>query len=215
MIAAGEGRTMDIIYLSSAAVRRLFAQGVFVLAIAGLLTGCAHTSRPSGSREALSPAEHVSLGLTYQAQGLRAEAVSQYKAAVRRDPAFAEGWLALGNMAFTDGRNKEAERCFRKALKASPHHPGASNNLAMVIMARNGSLPEAEALVRDALLNAGALRPYVLDTLANIYIRERRYAEATTVIGQAEAETPPENRLVRNQLLETRKNIYIAQGITQ
>jgi tetratricopeptide (TPR) repeat protein len=163
-----------------------------------------------GSRDALSPEEHVRLGTSYEAQGLRAQAVGQYEAAVRRDPACAEGWLAMGNIAFTDGRLKEAETSFRKALKASPHHPGAGNNLAMVILARNGNLPEAEALAQDALRQAGALRPYILDTLANIYLRERRYADAAAAIDQAEAATPPDSRLVRDQLLATRNNIKAA-----
>lgn len=198
---------MGIIDLTSAAVGRRGAQGVFALALAGLLAGCARAPLRVASRDALAPEEHVRLGTAYEAQGLRAEAIGQYEAAVRRDPACAECWLALGNIAFTEGRLEEAEASFRKALKASPHHPGAANNLAMVTLARNGSLPEAEALAQDALLNAGPLRPYILDTLANIFLRERRCAEASAAIDQAEAETPAENRPVRDQLLETRRNI--------
>lgn len=152
------------------------------------------------------------LGTVYEAQGLRAEAVSQYKAAVRLDPGCADCWLALGALEFGEERFKEAEASFRKALKAAPRHWGAENNLAMAILARNGSLPEAEALAQDALLGAGALRPYVLDTLANIYLREKRFGEAGTAIALAEAETPPGDRLVLGQLLETRKSIEAAAG---
>jgi hypothetical protein len=83
----------------------------------------------------------------------------------------------------------------------------------MVALAGNGSLTEAEALAQDALLTAGALRPYVLDTLANIYLRERRYAEAAAAAALAEAETPAENVAVRAQLLETRKSIGAARAL--
>jgi Flp pilus assembly protein TadD len=140
---------------------------------------------------------------------MREQAAGQYQAAVRREPTCAEGWLALGNIVFTDGRLKEAEKYFRRALKASPHDPGASNNLAMVILARSGSLPKAEALARDALRQAGALRPYVLDTLANVYLLEGRYVEAAAIVDQAEAaalNTPA----VRDQLLATSENIKAA-----
>ena len=199
---------MGIIDPASAAVKRLFAPGT--LALAGLLTACAHLPPLIASRDALAPEEHIRLGTSYEAQGLRAEALAQYQAAVRRDPACAEGWLALGNIAFTDGRLNEAETSFRKALKASPHHPGASNNLAMVALARGSGLPEAEALAQDALRQGGPLRPYILDTLANIYLRERRYADAAAAIDQAEAAAPPDSLPVRAQLLSTRDSIKAA-----
>ena len=199
---------MDFVDPASQGVRRRFAPAA--LALAGLLAACAHLPPLLRSGDALAPEEHVRLGTSYEAQGLRAEALAQYQAAVRRDPACAEGWLALGNIAFTDGRLKEAEASFRKALKASPHHPGASNNLAMVALARGGSMPEAEALAQDALRQGGSLRPYVLDTLANIYLRERRYADAAAVIDQAEAAAPPDSPLVRAQLLATRDSIKAA-----
>lgn len=185
------------------------------LALACLLGGCAHISRVAGYRDALAPAEHLRLGASYEAQGLRQEASGQYRLAVKGDPKLAEGWLALGNMEFADGRLKEAGADFRKALKASPRHAGASNNLAMVALAGNGSLAEAEALAQDALLTAGALRPYVLDTLANIYLRERRYAEAAAAADLAEAETPAENSSVRAQLLETRKSIAAGKALRE
>ena len=101
------------------------------------------------------------------------------------DAARAESELALGNSAFTADRFAEAEARFREALKASPLHPGAGNNLAMTLLARDGALAEAEALAQDVLERSGPLRPYVLDTLANIYLRQRRYVEAAAVIDGA------------------------------
>lgn len=181
------------------------------LALAGLLAGCAGLPRLAGYRDALSPEEHLRLGTAYEAQSLRQEALKQYKTAVRVDKECTECWLALGNYEFTDGRFGEAGAAFRKALKADPQHPGAANNLAMALLAGNGSLAEAEALARRALPNAGALRPYVLDTLANILLRQGRYAEAAAAIDKAEAETPAENGPVRSQLLETRKAIALAR----
>ena len=198
---------MGIISSAFGSEIRRCAQGALVFAVVGMFTACAHTPQLGSSSDTLAPEEHLRLGASYEAQGMLSEAVGQYEAAVRLAPSCAECWLALGNTAFTEGRLNDAEISFRKALEAAPHNPGASNNLAMVVLARNGSLPEAEALAQDALRNSGPLRPYVLDTLANIYLRQERYAEAFTAINQAEEATPVDNLKVREQLQKTRKSI--------
>ena len=202
---------MGVTDTAFSAVAGGFAVRALALALAGLLAGCSGLPRVAGYRDALSPEEHVRLGTAYEAQGLRPEALKQYNAAVRGGPKCAECWLALGNYEFSDGRFGEAGAAFRKALKAAPQHPGAANNLAMTLLADNGSLKEAEALARKALPNSGELRPYVLDTLANVLLRQGRYAEAAAAIDKAEAETPADNGPVRSQLLETRKTIALAQ----
>jgi tetratricopeptide (TPR) repeat protein len=186
------------------------ARSALLTALACLLAACAHAPRLGEAADALSPAEHLRLGASYEAQGMRSDAAGQYEAAVRASPSCAECWLALGNLSFTEERLTEAEASYRKALEASPHHPGAANNLAMVTLARNGSLPEAEALALSALPNAGVLRPYVLDTLANIYLRQGRYADASAAIGQAEEAAPAYEPGMRAQLIETRKLINAA-----
>lgn len=201
---------MGIIDPAPEAMIRSLALAALALASAVLLAACSHGQRAGAYRDPLSPAEHVRLGTSYEGQGLRAEAAAQYRAAVRSDPGCAECWLALGNAEFSEGRFKKAGTAFRRALKASPHHPGAANNLAMVLLACDGSLPEAEALAQDALSNAGALRPYVLDTLAAIYIREGRLVEAAALLDLAEAETPEADSLVRDQLRKTRESVYAA-----
>jgi tetratricopeptide (TPR) repeat protein len=188
--------------------------GLAALALAAALAaGCAHVPPFLRPRDALATQEHVRLGTSYEAQGLHAEAVAQYEAAVRVDPKCAEGWVALGNVAFTEGRLDAAETDFRKAVAVSPHHPGACNNLAMTILARNGDLSEAERLAQDALGQPGPLRPYILDTLANIQLRQARYAEALDFVGQAEAATPTDDRLVREQLKATRDGIQNAAKV--
>lgn len=178
-----------------------------------LAAGCSHlpplTRRAS---DALDPREHVRLGESYEAQGMRPEAAAQYEAAVRRDPSFVEGWVALGNLAFADGRFAAAEKAFRRAVKAAPLNPAALNNLAMTIMAREGGLDEAEALVRRALAQPGELRPYALETLANIRLRQKRYEEARDLVDQAEEAAPADNALVLGQLRATRAAVLAAEA---
>ncbi len=176
-----------------------------------LAAGCSHlpplTRRAS---DALDPREHVRLGESYEAQGLRAEAAAQYEAAVRREPSFVEGWVALGNLAFADGRLEAAETAFRRAVKAAPLNPAALNNLAMTILARGGRLEEAEALTQRALAQPGELRPYALETLANVRLRQKRYQEALDLVEQAEEATPSDNAPVLAQLRTTRDAVRAA-----
>lgn len=177
-----------------------------------MLAACAHGPYRPVPSDALNAEEHIRLGATYEAQGLRVEAVRQYEAAISRRPDLPDGWMALGNLAFGDGRLKDAEAAFRRALKISPHHPGASNNLAMALVARGGDLAEAEALTKDGLEGAGTLRVYLLDTLANVHLRQGRLAEALDAITQAEAAAAPDNLVVRDQLAVTRKGIEAERG---
>lgn len=88
-----------------------------------------------------------------------------------------QGWLAFGNAAFGEGRLSEAESAFRTALAASPGHVGASNNLAMTLLAAGGDLIEAARLAEGVLAEAGPLRPYVLDTLAQIALKQAEAAK--------------------------------------
>lgn len=178
-----------------------------LLALAAALAGCAGPALLGRGRDPLSSEEHARLGAAYEAQGLRAEAKKEYRAAARRDSGCAECWLALGNSEFNDGRLKEAEAAFRKARKAAPLHSGAANNLAMTLLEGGGRLAEAEKLARGALPNAGELRPYILDTLANILLRTGRPQEAAALLDQAQAETPAHDSAVLARLNETRAKI--------
>ncbi len=178
-----------------------------MVALAALLAGCAGPALLGRARDPLSADEHARLGAAYEAQGLRADAKNEYRAAVRRDSGCAECWLALGNSEFNDGRLKEAEAAFRKALKAAPRHPGAANNLAMTLLEGGTRLAEAEKLARSALVNAGELRPYILDTLANILLRTGRPEQAAALLDQAEAGTPAQDSATRARLAETRAKL--------
>ncbi len=187
--------------------------GAVLAFAAALAAGCVHVPPFLRPADALDSREHVRLGSSYEAQGLRAEAVAQYEAAVRRDPACSDGWIALGNVAFAEERFETAERSYRTALKAAPHDPVACNNLAMTLMARRGNLDEAEALAREALAQPGTLRPYILDTLANIQLRQLRYAEALDLVDQAETATPTDGAVLRAQLKTTRDSIQAAARV--
>lgn len=155
----------------------------------------------------LTAEEHVTLGLTYESQGHPELAANEYRTALRRKPGFVPALVGLGNITFAEGALEESETYYQQALAASPDHPGANNNLAMLYLARDKNLPEAEQLALRALSQTGPLRPYVLDTLAHIYARQERFEEALAAMENAEATAPMHDKILHERLIRLRNEI--------
>ena len=141
---------------------------ILVLIAALAASSCAQLPKVFADRDPLSADEHARLGAAYESQGEMKDAEAQYLRAVLLDRRHAGAWMALGNRAFETGDYAKARRCYKRVLKLLPRDPGASNNLAMVYLAQNRRLDEALALAKDALAQETPLKPYILDTLAQI-----------------------------------------------
>ena len=195
--------------------RGLFtALGLAVVCLGGL-EACSSFPRIVVLHDALTPEEHMSLGASYEAQGLHETAARQYQAVLREHGEHAPALIALGNLSFEAGIIQEAEDYYRRALDAVPDHPGATNNLAMVYLKRGERLDEAERLARTAVGQGGVLHPYALDTLAHIYMRQGRYTEAKTALEEAEAVAPIENLSLRETLAQSRRELVAAYSQTE
>lgn len=177
-------------------------------ALAAGLAGCAGMGG-GGTRveDPLSADEHMRLGASYEDQSLRSAASKEYAAALRKNKDYLPALMALGNVAFQNGDLIEAEIFYRKVLRLVPDHAGANNNLAMVFLVRNSRLETAEKLVKTALRSAGPFRPYVLDTLANVYMRQGRFPDAKAVLDEAEKSCAPSNTLLREHLAQSRRQL--------
>lgn len=182
-----------------------------VLLLAAFFAGCAHMV---GYQDPLSADEHMKLGSSYEDKGLRSAAAKEYGAALRKQKSYVPAFIALGNLSFEEGNLVEAEIYYRKALDKEPDHPSANNNLAVVYLTRGSRLDTAEQLAQRALKGAGALAPYVLDTLAHIYMREGRFQQAKAALDSADAQAPSDNVFLKQRLMQTRRNLeaYSASG---
>lgn len=170
------------------------------------LSGCAGAATARVD-DPLSADEHMRLGSSYEDQNLRSAAAKEYASALRKQKDYLPALMALGNVAFQDGDLIEAEIYYRKVIKLVPDHAGANNNLAMVFLVRGSRLDTAEDLAKTALKNAGPFKPYVLDTLANVYMREGRYPDAKKILDEAEAACSPTNALLREHLAQSRRQL--------
>lgn len=179
------------------------ASRAFVVAALVGFSACAGV--PKASEDPLTADEHMRLGASYEDQSLRSAAVKEYSAALRKQKDYLPALMALGNSAFQAGDLIEAEIYYRKVIKLVPDHAGANNNLAMVFLVRGSRLDTAETHAKTALKQAGPFRPYVLDTLANVYIRQGKIPDAKRALDEAEAACSPQNTLLREHLSQTRR----------
>lgn len=178
----------------------------------GGLQACSGMLRPVLLHDPLTPAEHVTLGTTYEEQGLKEMAALEYQAALRQRQEFAPALISLGNLSFEQGALKEAEDYYHRALVTAPEHPSANNNLAVVYLKQGQRIDEAEQLARRALEKAGPLRPYVLDTMAKIYMLKGEYVEAKEALEEAVSIAPPDDEFLRGQLEQSRQELVVGNG---
>lgn len=196
---------MDAVDSAAGKLRDLRLSAAVILAAS--LAACGHFRAAAALHDPLSADEHLRLGAAYDQQGLAEEALRQYKLAANLQPQSASGWMALGNREFLSGNYDSAESAFRKVLRLAPDHPGANNNLATVFLERGKNLEEAERLALTALGQDSPLKPYILDTVAKIYLQQRRFAEAGRALDEAEASSPPNDPSFLDRLRETRRGL--------
>jgi tetratricopeptide (TPR) repeat protein len=183
---------------------------LLVAVIGGSLSACTTVPRVRVLHDPLTPAEHVTLGLAYESEGRSDLAVREYNEALRQQHAYMPALIGLGNLAFDRGAFKEAEAYYRQALGTAPDDAGANNNLAMLYLTQEEKLEEAERLASIALAQGGPLQPYVLDTMAHIYIRQGRYRDAQAAVNDAEALAPTYDRALHQRLAELQQELATA-----
>jgi tetratricopeptide (TPR) repeat protein len=167
-------------------------------------SGLPHVLVPT---DPLTAEEHVKLGAIYDGEAWREEAQREFEAALSQKPDFVPALIGLGNLSFEKGDHQRAEQYYGRALEVVPGHPGASNNLAVVYVEQDRKLEEAERLSIQALAAGGALRPYILHTLASVYLKQGRYLEARGMLDEADAIVPQSQVALRDQIAKSRQQL--------
>lgn len=113
-----------------------------------------------------------------------------------------EQWLALAVLRERFGDPTGAEAGYRKALEIKPNDPVAQNNLAMLIIRRDGDIAEAQQLAAKAAGNRDhAARADFLDTLSQVQRKAGKYAPAESAAREA-VQLRPDNLSFRIGLAE-------------
>ncbi|EPR43711.1 Tetratricopeptide TPR_2 repeat-containing protein [Desulfovibrio sp. X2] len=132
------------------AARRPGAGPLAALLLALALALCTACSVPHiiVHEDALSPEEHLKLGLSYEKDGELDLAEKEYRKALPDAP---QAYLSLANLYFGEEKWQLARENYEKAIERLPDDPEPRNNLAWLIYTRQGDLAEAEALAKKAV----------------------------------------------------------------
>lgn len=157
-----------------------------------LLSGCS-IPKIIVLHDPLSAEEHLRLGSIYETQGKPDLARDQYRMAAEQDPKNLKAWRLLGDLASSLDDLKQAEKAYAKALDLDPRSGDLHNNLAWVYAKRDRRLGRARELVERALELTPEHRPYYLDTLGVLQLKQGKPEEAVASLAEA-VSTIPESR---------------------
>ena len=170
-------------------IRNLF---IAIPLLALLLSGCS-LPKIIVLHDPLSAEEHMRLGSIYDSQGKAGLARDQYRFAVKQAPENVRAWSLLGNSAYREKDYHEAEKAYEKALELDPKNGDLLNNLAWVYVQQDKKLGKALELIQAALEHTPAHRPYYLDTLGVIFLKEGKVTDAIAVLKES-SETIPRDQ---------------------
>ena len=142
----------------------------------------------------LTPEEHLALGVSYEAEGNTHLAITEYEKALEHASMRQRvtALVFLGNIHAGQEQFDRAEHYYREALSLDPRRGQALNNLASLYVKQGVKLGEAETLVRAALAEVESEpharhKPFYLETLGEILLRQGRQSEALENFQKAEA----------------------------
>jgi tetratricopeptide (TPR) repeat protein len=141
-----------------------------------LLSGCA--AAPPRPIAALSAEEQNDLGVAYYRRGEYAAAARAFHRALDQRPGFTRALVNLGDAERARGAIDAAITAYEAARAQRPDDPGIANNLAWTLLQHPRRWPEAEPLVRAALVQDPEPRGYYLDTLGFALLRKGLPADA-------------------------------------
>lgn len=142
------------------------------------LLGQALASDPS------NPETYSALGQLYAQQGRLDDARKQFTELVKLEPQSVAGPTMLGFLAYAQHDLSEAQRWWQAALEIDPRTAAAANNLAWVIVERDGNLDQALQLAQTARTKYPA-QPDINDTIGWIYYKKHATTQAVSFLMQS------------------------------
>lgn len=129
--------------------------------------------RPGEMPAVADPQRYAEAVTAFETVAAADAAEAAWQAAIEYWPADSRPWLALGNLAYGQGRHQAALRHYREGLRRAPEDPVLANNLASVL--GESGCPRAGETVLGPLVAAlpedSPWRPAIGATLAELAAR--------------------------------------------
>jgi tetratricopeptide (TPR) repeat protein len=141
---------------------------------------------------------YYALARLYLAGNQEDRAIAQFKAGLEKDPDQTMPHMFLGTIYQAKGDTDLAEQHYRQALEINPEFAPAANNIAYLLVARNGDLNEALSMAQKAK-QIRPDDPFISDTLGWVYYQKGLYDNAVSELTFA-LDKLPENATVKYHL---------------
>jgi serine/threonine protein kinase/tetratricopeptide (TPR) repeat protein len=140
----------------------------------------------------------------YERMGRVQDAEESYKKAIALKPDYWDGYNSLANFYDRQSRYAEAVNQYRRVIELTPDNPAAYNNLGAEYQSMDdaGSAKQAEDAFKKSLTLSPTYAAYA--NLGNLYMGERRYAEAVDMTKRALKLNDGDYRVWINLLLNER-----------
>lgn len=94
--------------------------------------------------------DHINFGVVYERDGDFKQALRHYRIAKSMQPQNPIPYTNEGNILYNHGHWKEAERCYRDALRCAPQYVPALNNLVVITVDKRDDPASALILLQSA-----------------------------------------------------------------
>jgi tetratricopeptide (TPR) repeat protein len=152
------------------------------------------------------PESHLSLGILAENQGDPILAEEHYRSAIKRESTFVPARMNLATLLSRRGRNHEAEKLLREAIRYQPTWGQAYYSLGLLLAEDRSRLTEATQILERAASYATD-NPRILQNLAIAYWQQEKIDPAISSFKQALNISPDNLELLQNlvQLLVQRQ----------
>lgn len=157
---------------------------------------------------------HFNLGNIWLQQGKLQMAIDEYLQAIKNQPDYTATYINLGVASKQAGQTKQAITAYRKALELDRSNIDTMNNLAWVLItSSSNSVHSAEALrlAEQANQLANGDNAQILRTLAAVYAKSGRYAEAIEAAQRALSSAKAQKNTALADVLQQEINLYEAE----
>jgi Flp pilus assembly protein TadD len=149
-------------------------------------SACARVPKIIVLEDPLSADEHLTLGVAYEGKGELDLAAREYEAALKKDAAFFQARVNLGNVRLAQKRYDSAREEYLEALALRPADPEATNNLAWAAILSGEEREDALRRMESVLAPPAHRSPPLLDTLGVLLGEFARPAEAERAFAEGE-----------------------------